>query len=127
MKRYAENTKLTITNAQFYAFHGVRNEERTLGGRYAVDAEIVYNASHAVVSDDLSDTINYEEVLFQINERMNGEPYNLIETLAFDIAVAIIEHYAQVKQVTIRVRKHNVPIQQVMDHVCAEITVNRDE
>ncbi|HLP28119.1 MAG TPA: dihydroneopterin aldolase [Candidatus Didemnitutus sp.] len=126
MKRQTTLTRLSIVNAEFFAFHGVREEERDLGGRYQVDVDVWYDTMKAVVSDDLSDTVNYEEVLFLVNEHMNGESCELIETLSFDMASAIIDRFAAVRQTTVRVRKLNVPIQQVLDHVEAEITVGRE-
>ena len=128
MNRNARNTKLTITGAEYYGYHGVRKEERSLGGRYQVDVEISYDASKAVMSDDVSDTINYEEVLFRIREHMNGdEPYDLIETLTFDIGSSIIDAFPTATVVTVRVRKLTIPVQQVMDSVQAEITLHRKE
>ncbi|MBK6420493.1 MAG: dihydroneopterin aldolase [Ignavibacteria bacterium] len=127
MKRQTTLTRLSIVNAEFFAFHGVREEERNLGGRFQVDVDVWYDTMKAVVSDDLSDTVNYEEVLFLVNEHMNGEPCELIETLSFDMASAIIDRFVAVRQTTVRVRKLNVPIQQVLDHVEAEITVVRED
>lgn len=126
MKTHARSARLSIANADFYAYHGVREEERLLGGRYQVDIDVEYDASAAVMSDDLSDTVNYEEILFTVNEHMNGEPYELIETIAFDIATSVIEQFALVQTVTVRVRKLNVPVQQILDYVEAEITAKRD-
>lgn len=127
MKRFASDTKLTISNAEFFAYHGVRNEERTLGGRFQVDADLVYDATNAVVSDDISDALNYEDVLFVINEHMNGEPAELIETLSFDIASSILERFDRVHSVTVRVRKLNVPIQAIIGSVQAEVTLAREQ
>ncbi|MBK6291913.1 MAG: dihydroneopterin aldolase [Ignavibacteria bacterium] len=127
MKRQTTLTRLSIVNAEFFAFHGVREEERNLGGRFQVDVDVWYDTMKVVVSDDLSDTVNYEEVLFLVNEHMNGEPCELIETLSFDMASAIIDRFVAVRQTTVRVRKLNVPIQQVLDHVEAEITVVRED
>lgn len=119
--------RLTIENAEFFAYHGVRPEEQQLGGRYQVDVDIYYDARQAVVSDNLNDTVNYQEVLFLVNEHMNGdEPYSLIETLAFDIASSAVERFNKIDHVTVRVRKLNVPVQHVLDHVEAEITVLRE-
>ncbi len=126
MHSFARTTRLRLSNIEFYSYHGVHNEERQQGARYQVDAEVEYDATKAVVSDDLSDALNYEEVLFRINEHMNGEPYELIETLCFDIAVSILESYPIVNAATIRVRKLHVPIQQVLDFAEAEITVHRN-
>lgn len=119
--------RLSIDSAEFYAYHGVRAEEQQLGGRYQVDVDIYYDARKAVVSDTLSDTVNYEEALFIVNEHMDGdEHYELIETLAFDMAAAIVERFPQVNHVTVRVRKLAVPVQHIVDHVEAEITVMRE-
>lgn len=100
-------------------------EERRQGARYQVDCELEYDATKAVVSDDLSDALNYEEVLFRINEHMNSEPCDLLETLAFDIAASVLESFSNVHSCTIRVRKLHIPLQQIMDYVEAEITVRR--
>lgn len=126
MKHFAKHTRLSIVSAEFFAYHGARKEEHTLGGRYQVDADVEFDASDAVVSDDLSDTVNYEEILFRINEHMNGEPYDLIETLAFDIAASVLEQFDRVHAVTIRIRKMNVPIQEIIDCVECEVTVRRN-
>ncbi|MCO6466291.1 MAG: dihydroneopterin aldolase [Bradyrhizobiaceae bacterium] len=125
MHNIARQTRLVLSNIEYYAYHGVLSEERRNGSRYQVDCELEYDATTAVVSDDLSDALNYEEVLFRINEHMNGEPYELIETLCYDIATAILESFGQVRNVTVRVRKLHVPIQQVIDYVEAEITATR--
>jgi dihydroneopterin aldolase len=125
MHAFARSTRLALNNIEYYAYHGVHHEERRQGARYQVDCEVEYDATRAVVSDDLSDALNYEDVLFRINEHMNGEPYELIETLCFDIAVSIVESFTQVQSATIRVRKLHAPVQQVLDCVEAEITVQR--
>jgi dihydroneopterin aldolase len=126
MKRNAANTRLSIYNAEFYAFHGVREEERNMGGRYQVDVDIIYDASNAVVSDVLTDTVNYEEILYIVNEHMNGESCELIESLAYDIGTTIVERFLAVKHATVRVRKLNVPIQQILDYVETEVTIGRE-
>jgi len=126
MARQESLTRISIVNAEFFAYHGVRPDEKALGGRFQVDVDVMYNAKSAVVSDNINDTINYEEVLFMVNELMSGEPYDLIETLAYDIATGLLEKFAAARQVTTRVRKLNVPIQQVMDYVEAEYTAMHD-
>ncbi len=126
MKRNAANTRLSISNAEFYAFHGVREEERSMGGRYQVDVDIIYDASNAVVSDVLTDTVNYEEILYIVNDHMNGESCELIESLAYDMATTIVERFSAVQHATVRVRKLSVPIQQVLDYVETEISVAKD-
>jgi dihydroneopterin aldolase len=126
MKRQSSLARISVANAEYFAFHGVREEERSLGGRYQVDVDVWFDPVKVSVSDDLSDTVNYEDLLFIVNEYMNGENCELIETLASDIASGILDRMEIVRQVTIRVRKLSVPIQQILDHVETEITLVRE-
>lgn len=126
MARQESLTRISIVNAEYFAYHGVRPDEKSLGGRYQVDVDLFYNATAAVVSDNVNDTINYEEVLFYINEVMAGEPHDLMETLSYDIATGLLDRFEPARQVTARVRKLNVPIQQVMDYVESEFTAVRE-
>lgn len=119
--------KLTVKNAEFYGYHGVKNEERTLGGKYQIDLELYYNARSAVISDDVSDSVNYEEAMYAVDEIFNAEePYNLIETLCYDILTAIMERFPSVVKATVRVRKLHIPIGQVIGYVEAEQTISRE-
>ena len=126
MKRSTALTRISVTNADFYGYHGVREEEKSLGGRYQVDIDVWCDTVKAVVSDDISDSVNYEELLYIANEVMTGEPCELIETLAYDICSGVMDRFAQVKQATIRVRKLSVPIQAVFEYVETEITITRE-
>ena len=73
MKRNSSLARISVSNAEYFAFHGVREEERNLGGRYQVDVDVWFDPVKVSVSDDLSDTVNYEDLLFIVNEYMNGE------------------------------------------------------
>ena len=117
--------KLTLNNVQFYYYHGVKAEEQALGGRYQVDAEIWYNPMSAVVSDDVAQAVNYEEIVFAINELVNGDSFNLIETLCYELSKEILERFSMIEKVTIRVRKLSVPLKHIIDHVEAEHSMQR--
>lgn len=117
--------KLSLNNLQFYAYHGVKSEEQSLGGRYQVDADIWYNPMSAVISDDVAKAVNYEEIVFGINELVNGDSYNLIETLCYEISQEILERFPLIEKVTVRVRKLSVPLKHIIDHVEVEHTMIR--
>ncbi|MGA1249732.1 MAG: dihydroneopterin aldolase [Candidatus Kapaibacteriota bacterium] len=117
--------KLTLNNVQFYSYHGVKSEEQTLGGRYQVDADIWYNPMSAVVSDDVAQAVNYVEIVFTINELVNGDSFNLIETLCYEITKELLERFSMIEKVTIRVRKLSVPLKHIIDHVEVEHSMQR--
>lgn len=120
-------TKLSITNAEYYAFHGVKNEERLLGGKYQVDLELFYDASTAIYNDDVKDAVNYEEALFCISEIINGDNnYNLVETICSEILNSIMDKFPAVEVATVRLRKFSAPIKHVIGHIEAELTIERE-
>ncbi len=119
--------KLSIKDAQFYSYHGVRQEEMTLGGKYQVDLDLYYDATEAVINDDVNYAVNYEEAFFAIEEVIVGESYRLVETIANDILNMAMERFPALQKATVRVRKMNVPIRRVVGCVQAEQTMERND
>jgi dihydroneopterin aldolase len=119
-------TRLSIVNAEYYAYHGVKPEERKLGGKYEVDLDLYYNAQNAILNDDVSDALNYEEAVFCISEIMNGsDNYNLVETLCSEILSMLMDKFAELQMATIRVRKLNAPMRRVIGFIEAEQSIER--
>ena len=119
-------TKLSINGAKFYANHGVTPEEREVGGKYEVDVDLWYDATNAIINDDVQFAMNYEEAYFIISELITGESYNLIETLANEINNMLLEKFPEAKKVAVKVRKLTVPIRGILNYVEAEQTVERE-
>ena len=121
----ASLSRLTIKNAEFYSYHGVKPEERKLGGKYQVDLDLFYKATNAIINDDVKYALNYEEAMFCIEEVIVGENYNLIETMANEILNMAMEKFQNLEKATVRIRKMNVPIRRVVDHIEVEQTIIR--
>lgn len=117
--------RLTIRSAEFYAYHGVKAEEQALGGKYQVDLDLYYDATQAVINDDVNYALNYEEAMFCIEEVIAGESYNLIETIANEICNLLMEKFQLLQKATVRVRKMNAPIRRVVSFIEAEQTMTR--
>lgn len=93
----------------FYGYHGVNKEEKLLGQRFIVDIDLFCDLSISGKSDNLSDTINYSSV-YKIAERvLEGERYNLIETVAEKISATILKNWPRIT-VRIKISKPEVPI-----------------
>jgi len=117
--------KLSIAGAQFYAYHGVKNEEQHLGGKYEVDLEMYYDATHAIINDDVNLALNYEEAFFCIEEVIAGENYHLIETLAREILNLLMEKFPELQKAKVRVRKMGVPIRRIVKYIESEQSISR--
>ena len=117
--------RLTIKDAEFYAYHGVKSEEQSLGGKYQVDLDLYYNATEAIIKDDVNYAVNYEEAMFCIEEAIAGESFNLIETIANEILNMAMEKFPMLEKANVRVRKMNAPIRRVVKFVEAEQSITR--
>jgi len=125
MNSITTSTKLTIKNATFYGYHGVKSEEKTLGGKYQLDIELYYDGRNAVLQDDVQYAVNYQEIMFAVAEVLN-DSFNLVETIAWDVANTIMEKFNLVNSITVRIRKFAVPIGEIVDYIEAEITSKRE-
>ncbi|MFN3307082.1 MAG: dihydroneopterin aldolase [Candidatus Kapaibacteriota bacterium] len=117
--------RLSIKSAQFYAYHGVKQEEKDLGGRYEVDLDLWYDATEAILHDSVAYALNYELAMNTIEEAFLDEPTNLIETVASNILDEIFEKFPKLTKATIRIRKMNVPIHNVVSCIETELTKER--
>jgi dihydroneopterin aldolase len=115
-------TKLTIKNLDIFAFHGVKEEENKLGGRFQIDVELSYDATEAAIQDNLSKALNYENLLYEINEICSNESFKLIETLTLEILKSIVENHPIVEKVTVKVRKYNIPFKGILEYIESEQT-----
>ena len=95
---------------RFYAYHGVNPEERTLGQRFIVDVVMAVDLRPAGQSDDLAETVSYSTVYKVVRGIVEGEPRQLIEAVAEEIAAAILTDFPLVARVTVTVRKPEVPM-----------------
>jgi dihydroneopterin aldolase len=115
---------IRITNASFYAYHGVASDEQNLGGKFEVDCEIEADLSDAMAHDSLRRTIDYEAVYATIGTIVTSKKYFLIEALANSIARGILEKFLPARSVAVTVRKPHPPVKGVVDNV--EVRVRQD-
>ncbi|MGC0272268.1 2-amino-4-hydroxy-6-hydroxymethyldihydropteridine diphosphokinase [Pseudactinotalea sp. Z1739] len=89
--------------------HGVLPEERRDGQTFLVDLDIHVDTSDAAAGDDLGATVDYAAVATEVVALIEGEPLNLLETLAARIADAVLAH-ARVLAVDVTVHKPDAPL-----------------
>lgn len=98
---------------QFYGYHGVNPEERSLGQRFVVDVELSASLRTAGRSDNLEDTINYSAIYKRVRAIVEGPPRSLIEALAEEIAVTLLIEFPTTR-VVVAVRKPEVALRGAM-------------
>ncbi|MCX5332438.1 MULTISPECIES: dihydroneopterin aldolase [unclassified Streptomyces] len=104
--------------------HGVFPREREEGQTFIVDLVLGLDTRPAAADDDLSKTAHYGIVAEEVVAVVEGEPVNLIETLAERIAQACLKH-EEVQEVEVCVHKPDAPITVPFDDVTITITRSR--
>ena len=96
--------RLILSGLTGFGYHGNNPAERKLGQTFTVDLEITLDTQRAATSDRIDDTVSYPILEKIARKILEGEPANLLETVAERIAAAILEQPGVV-EVKVRVSK----------------------
>ena len=97
---------IALENMNFYAYHGVYEEEQIIGNNFVVDVYITTSLGAASEDDDVHQTINYETV-FLICQAEMRKTVQLLETLNHNIIYGLKHQFNSIQDVKVRVRKKN--------------------
>jgi dihydroneopterin aldolase len=100
---------ITLTGVTATGHHGVLDFERRDGQPFVVDAVLHTDFGAAADTDELAATTSYAEVAERIVAIVEGEPVDLIETLAVRLAEGILAEFP-VDAVELTVHKPQAPI-----------------
>lgn len=120
------NSTVFLNNLRFHAYHGLLEQERTIGNDYELTVTMQVTLDAAVESDDVTDTINYAEAFDIINREMMI-PSCLLEHVAGRIAKSLANAFPIMKGVTIKLIKVNPPMGADSDGAGVEISFIKNE
>jgi dihydroneopterin aldolase len=98
-----------LESMEFYAYHGVFEEEQLIGGKYIVDISIYTDMHGAMLYDDLEGTLDYE-IIYHIVKKNMQQPVKLIEYLAHNIIADLREVLSDEDTIKLKIRKLNPPL-----------------
>jgi len=103
------NDFIEIHGIAGFGYHGLFDHERKNGQSFSVDVKIELEDKRASKSDSINDAVDYSQVVKIIYELITGEPVNLIEHLAQNIAVDLLDTFP-IASVEVVVHKANAPV-----------------
>ncbi|MGF1585955.1 MAG: dihydroneopterin aldolase [Bacteroidales bacterium] len=112
---------IQIENMEFYAYHGCYDEERVVGNKFIVDVQLETNLQKASSSDDISDTLNYQEAYEAVKEQMSFKSH-LIEYVASRILDSLYSKFPEIEKATVKVSKMNPPMGGEIERVSVTLT-----
>ena len=102
-------SKIYLDDMHFYAYHGVMEQERLVGGEYSVSLAVEADLTEAIRTDDVADTINYA-ALYEIVKSEMAVSSKLLEHVAGRIGRRAMETFERITTLTIKVTKLNPPM-----------------
>ncbi|CAN1277747.1 Dihydroneopterin aldolase 1 [Linum perenne] len=119
--------KLVLRGLKFHGFHGVKPEERSLGQKFVIDVDAWMDLQPAGNSDQLVDTISYTDIYRIVKEIVEGQPQNLLETVAQGIAMTTLTKHSRISAVRVKVGKPHVAVHGPLDYLGVEILRRRKD
>ena len=99
--------QVSLEEVRFYSPIGFYEEEQILGNEFYVTVSVSFPFKNPD-SEDLENTINYEEI-YRILVEVMSPRRKLLESAAEDILNKLVETYSSVQKIDVRIRKSNPP------------------
>jgi dihydroneopterin aldolase/2-amino-4-hydroxy-6-hydroxymethyldihydropteridine diphosphokinase len=115
---------ISLRGVRATGYHGVFEHERRDGQEFVVDLDVSLDLERAGASDHLADTLDYGALAAGVVERIEGEPFDLIERLATVIADDV-RRDPRVEQVRVTVHKPQAPVGVPFGDVAVTVTRQR--
>lgn len=118
-KSSGQITKINVENIPCYSPIGIDSEERKTGQRLLISVYVDIDSSKITSSDTVNSTFSYVDIYKTVQET-GKSPHSLIESLAEDIARAVLKH-PLVSLAKIKVHKPHIPYPEFQGNVSVEI------
>ena len=117
-------SSIQLQEMRFYAYHGVMEQEQSVGGEYLVSLDVDADLSQPVMTDAVADTVNYA-ALYDVVAREMEQPSQLLEHVAGRVAQRVLDDFPQVESLSIRITKCNPPMGADCKGASVEIRASR--
>jgi dihydroneopterin aldolase / 2-amino-4-hydroxy-6-hydroxymethyldihydropteridine diphosphokinase len=113
--------KIFIKNLKLFGYHGVNPEEKINGQDFIFNAAVTLKEDcekpDIALSDDISHTVNYSEIIAVVKDVNSSKKFDLLETLSKKIAQNILDFSPLISEVKVTVEKPNPPIKEDLGSV----------
>ncbi len=121
----ANRGTVTLKDFEVVACHGVNPEEKKNPQRFLISVEIFEDIFKAASGDDLEDTVSYSAVKKIVKSFVEGNCFDLIETLAVRLARLILDEFPLAEAISVEVKKPDAPMSGKFDYVSAKAELAR--
>lgn len=121
------HTVVSIQGLQIYGYHGLHEEERSLGQRFLFNLRCQLNDGLSHLDDRLQRSVGYDVLARDISDISASRQFHTLEALAETIARALLVAYPVVARIEVHVSKASPPMAHHLNSAAVEVILGRDE
>ena len=114
---------IQLDAVKFYAYHGIFEEEKTIGNHYIVDISIQVSTNKKIIAA-IAETIDYALVFEMLQNRMQI-PTPLLETIASEFCYEILHRFPLATSIDFNIKKMHPPIEKLVGNVGVRFILQR--
>ena len=119
--------KIILRDIRVMACHGVYPEEKISPQPFVIDLTLFLDLHPAAVSGDLADTVDYGALCRGVRRFVEENSFDLLETLAEELAGLVLLAADRVERVRVRVEKSEARLDDGTFPAAVEIERSRKE
>jgi 7,8-dihydroneopterin aldolase/epimerase/oxygenase len=113
--------RIILNDLGFYGYHGLFNEEKSLGQRFFIDLQCGVDLSGPAQTDTIGSTVSYAAIYDAVKTAFETRRMHLIEAVGQNIVDALFAAFSDIQWVIVRVRKPEAPIAMVRGEAAIEL------
>jgi dihydroneopterin aldolase len=102
--------RIFITGLSLHAYHGVMAYESKVGQTFTIDMILEIDLAASARSDQVKDTVSYDQVVACASDAFCAQRYKLIEAAAGKVADAVLAKFSRVRSIEVTIHKPHAPI-----------------
>ena len=120
-------TTIQIAGLQTFGYHGLFEEERSLGQKFTFDIDATLNPAPTHRDDRLDASIRYDAVVDAAVSLASGVKYQTLEALGEAVAIGLLRRFALIDTITVGVSKFSPPIPHTLSKVGIAVRLARSD
>lgn len=120
-------TTIQIAGLQTYGYHGLFEEERSLGQRFIFDIEATLRSTATHQDDSLAASVRYDMLVEETANLAGQTKYRTLEALAEAVATGLLQRFTLIDGITVSVSKLSPPIPHTLSKVGITVRLARTE
>jgi len=115
---------LYVNGLEFYGYHGVSDEEQSIGHRYSLSLELDVHGS-ADRTDLIGDTVDYGAASQAALRAASSQKFRTVERAASHIGKTLLDRFPMVSRVQVDLSKRLPPMDAIADEAGVMVTLDR--